>query len=121
MFADILSILVQFASLAGVAALLAAVVNIVKWFGWIPNGNAGRVFAILNLIAMALLVYFHFFFPTVSLQFWDEQAALAARILLIVLGYVMQLKVGASTAGTLSDMKIPVIGASNTDKTLLKS
>jgi len=120
-FTAILGILIQFAQLAGVAALLAAVVNVFKFFGAVKDGSAGSWYAALSLIVMALLVYFHYFIPTIGIEFLDAQAATLAKILLIVLGYVMQLKVGSGTASTLKEMQIPVLGASASEATLLKS
>lgn len=120
-FAVILGILIQFAQLAGVAALLAAVVNVFKYFGAVKDGTAGAWYAALSLIVMGLLVYFHYFVPTIGIEFIDAQAAALANILLIVLGYAMQLKVGSGTADTLKQMEIPILGASFTEETLLKS
>ena len=117
----VLGILVQFAQLAGVAALLAAVVNVFKYFGVVKDGTAGSWYAAFSLIVMALLVYFHYFIPTIGIEFLDAQAATLAKILLIVLGYIMQLKVGSGTASTLKEMQIPVLGASASEATLLKS
>lgn len=120
-FTIVLGILVQFAQLAGVAALLAAVVNIFKYFGVVKDGTAGSWYAAFSLVTMALLVYFHYFIPTIGIEFLDAQAAILAKILLIVLGYVMQLKVGSGTANTLKNMEIPVLGATNSDKGTLLS
>jgi len=117
----VLGILVQFAQLAGVAALLAAVVNVFKYFGVVKDGTAGSWYAAFSLVVMTLLVYFHYFIPTIGIEFLDAQAAILAKILLIVLGYVMQLKVGSGTASTLKEMQIPVLGASASEATLLKS
>lgn len=107
---SVLAILIQFGQLAGVAALIAVVVNVFKYFGLVASGQGGRWFAAANLIALVVLVSFHLFAPTVGLVFIDQQAATIANILLIVLGYVMQLGVGSGTADKLKEMKLPVIG-----------
>jgi len=117
-FTVILNILVQFAQLAGVAALLAAIVNVAKYFGAVKDGTAGSWYAALSLVVMCALVYFHYFLPTVGIEFLDNQAAVLAKILLIILGYVIQLKVGAGTVGTLKQMEIPILGASHSEGTL---
>lgn len=117
----ILNILIQFAQLAGVAALLAAVLNVFKYFGLVKDGTAGTWYAALSLLVMGLMVFFHYFAPTVGIEFLDAQAAVIAKILLIVLGYLMQLKVGAGTAKTLKGMEIPVLGASSSEPAILRS
>jgi uncharacterized membrane protein YqaE (UPF0057 family) len=117
-FSVILGILVQFAQLAGVSSLLAAVVNVAKYFGAVADGQAGRWYAGLSLLGMGLLVYFRLFVPTLGVEFLDVQAGVIANILLVVLGYVMQLRVGSGTAETLKELNIPVVGASHTEETL---
>lgn len=120
-FGAILTILVQFGELVGVAALLAVIINVFKYFGLVKDGTSGTWFAALSLISMAVLVAMHFFAPTVGIEFLDAQAKVLAEILTIVLGYLVQLKTGSGTAGLLKQMKIPVVGSSSTESTLLKS
>ena len=117
-FSVILGILLQFGQLAGVSALLAALINIVKYFGGVADGQTGRWYAGLSLLGMGLLVYFRLFVPTLGVEFLDVQAGVIANILLVVLGYVMQLRVGSGTSETLKDMSIPVVGASHSEGTL---
>jgi len=108
----LLSIFVQFAELAGVAALIAAVVNVLKAFGLVKDGTAGQWMAGLNLVALAVLVALHYFAPEIGLPEADAFAAKLAQILLIVLGYVLQLGVGQAAHGVMSSLDLPGIGYS---------
>lgn len=110
----ILAVVTQFASLAGVGAVIAAVVNILKYFGVIADGNAGRWFAGFNLAAIALLVYLKLFQPEIAIEYIDAQAAVLAQVLLLILGYVVQLGSGLFAHGLFADLRLPVIGVSHT-------
>lgn len=116
----VLDVIIQFATLAGVAAGIAAIVNVCKYFGLVGDGNAGRVVAALDLAAIIALVALKIFAPTVSVDFVDQQAAIFASIVVAVLGYVMELKVSKAAHDSLSEMSVPLIGASHTDKTVLQ-
>ncbi len=109
---EILNVLLQFGQLAGIAACIAALVNVGKVFGLVRDGDAGRWFAALNLVALAVLVALRLFAPAVLISNVDEQAGAFAQILLIVLGYIVQLKSGVATHEALSRLRIPVIGKS---------
>ena len=112
----ILTIIIQFAQLAGVAAVIAAIVNICKAIGWVKDTFGGQVTAGLDLLALIGLIALHYFAPTVSLQFVDNQAAVLAQILMMVLGYVLQLITSMATHNTLKTMNIPLIGFSHSPK-----
>jgi hypothetical protein len=112
---NILELLLQFGQLAGIAALLAALVNVGKWFGLVADGDAGKVFAMLNLIALSVLVALRIFAPAVLIADIDAQAAVLAQIVAVVLGYVVQLRVGMATHESLSRLRVPVIGMSYTE------
>lgn len=115
----ILELFLSFGQMAGIAALIAAVTQVLKWFGLIPDNYAGAVFAGLNLLFMLAVVIFHFALPDVALDWVNQQAGIYAQILLLILGYVMQLKIGSGTANTMAAMRIPILGASHTKKELL--
>jgi hypothetical protein len=116
----VLDVIVQFATLAGVAAAIAAIVNVIKYFGLVSDGNAGRVIAALDLAAIVALVALKIFAPTISANFVDQQAAIFAQIVVAVLGYVMELKVSKASHDTLSELGVPLIGASHSGGTVLR-
>ena len=111
---QILDLFLQFGQLVGVAACIAALINVFKTFGLVKDGDAGKWSAALNLIALAALVALKVFAPQFALEQVDAHAAMLAQILLIVLGYVVQLFGSDSVHSLLSRLRLPVIGKSNT-------
>jgi hypothetical protein len=109
-------LVVEFAKLAGVAALVAAVVNVFKAFGAVKDGTSGTWFAALNLLAMAGLISVKVFRPDILTADLDAYAAKIAIMLTVVLGYVVQLGVGKWAHGNMSRMNIFVLGTSLTKK-----
>ena len=111
---QIFDLFLQFGQLVGVAAAIAALVNVFKAFGLVKDGDAGKWVAALNLVALAVLVALKLFAPGVALEQIDAQAAMLAQVLLIILGYVVQL-LGSTTAHDLfSRMRLPFVGKSFT-------
>lgn len=109
--ASIVSIVVQFAALGGVATLVVAVVNLLKYTPLIQDGQSGRWYAGLSLAAFFALIYFHVF-KGIDLSFLDAQAAQIAVILVFIGGFLVQLRLGQSSYGILASLKIPLVGAS---------
>ena len=116
MLDTVLSVILQFSTLAGFGALLAALVNIGKQFGLISDGTAGRWFAGLSLAAIGALVYLKLFQPQIAVEFVDAQAAVLAQILLLVLGYVVQLGAGMTSHSIFAGLKLPWVGKSYSGK-----
>jgi hypothetical protein len=76
MFSDLV---VQFSMLVGVAALVAAVVNVLKTF-CLPDGYAARVSLALSTLAFVALVGFSVFAPELSVWAMDEGGAIAEKL-----------------------------------------
>jgi hypothetical protein len=62
-----------------------------------------------------VLVALRIFAPAVLIADIDAQAAVLAQIVAVVLGYVVQLRVGMAAHDTLSRLRVPVIGMSYTE------
>jgi len=107
-------LIVQFAALIGVAALVAAIVNVAKVFG-MPDGYAPHLSAGLSLVAFASLVGFKVFVPDVDLAALDSKAADIAVLILYVLGFVMQMGLPGQFHKLLSSGSVPIIGKSNSE------
>lgn len=116
---EILSVIMQFAALAGVAALIAALVNIGKVVGIVKDGDAGKWSAGLNLGAMIALVAIRIFAPQYALADLDTAAAGIASALVIVIGYVGQMFVSEKTHDLLNTARIPLVGYSYWDDKIL--
>lgn len=108
----ILSVLMQFAQLAGIGAAIAAIVNVLKVLKVVTDTTAGKWFAGFNLLAIAVLVYLKIFQPQIAIEYIDAQAAVFAQILLLVLGYVIQLGAGSFAHGLFASLNLPLIGKS---------
>ena len=109
----IIDVLSQFGQLLGVAALVAAIVNVFKTLGFIPDGSAGKWSAALNLVALVVLVAFKLYMPAFDLFAADATAAEYSKYLILVFGYLIQLRGSLSAHNLLSDLKIPYIGKYN--------
>jgi len=106
-------LIAQFVSLAGVAALVAAIVNVAKTFG-LPDGHAQNVSAVLSLVAFVALVLTKIFAPSVDFALLDEQAADFAVLVLYLLGFFVQMGLPAQFHAFLSRARVPFIGKSYT-------
>lgn len=110
MFEDLI---LQFGTLAGVAALVASLVSIAKSFG-LPDGSAPKLSAGLSLVAFLALVALKFFAPDVDVDVaeLDAQAADLAVAALYVLGFVVQMGLPAKFYEMFKSAGVPVLGKS---------
>jgi hypothetical protein len=108
MFEDLI---LQFGTLAGVAALVASLVSIAKSFG-LPDGSAPKLSAGLSLVAFLALVALKFFAPDVDVAELDAQAADLAVAALYVLGFVVQIGLPAKFYEMFKSAGVPVLGKS---------
>lgn len=104
-------LIVQFGTLAGVAALVAALVNIAKTIG-LPDGSAPQLSAGLSLAAFIALVGLKIFAPEVDVVALDNAAADYAVVALYILGFIVQMGLPARIHAFLSGSKIPLLGKS---------
>lgn len=88
---DLPSLLTQFMALAGVGALVALIVNILKTVGVVKDGDAPTWTTGFNLAGLALLFFLKVFMPQADIGQLDGLAATLAQICVLVLGLVTQL------------------------------
>ena len=86
----LVNLTVQFAALAGVAGLIAAVINILKAFGVVKDGQADQWKAGLSLGAFAILALVGVFKPDLTAVILDARAAQVATILIFITGFLVQ-------------------------------
>lgn len=103
-------LLTEFGSLVGFAALIAALINILKTAGIIQDGQAQTYSAAFNLVGLGVLLYLHVFQPGLDIAGLDTQAGQIANVLLVVFGYIVQLG-SAKLVHTLLT-GVPVVGKS---------
>jgi hypothetical protein len=111
---DLIQIFVQFGSLAGAAALIAVIINLLKTIGVVKDGTAGKWSAGLNLVALVALVLVKVFVPSADIGVLDGLAGQAATALIVILGYLVQIFVSGDVHVLLSNMRIPLAGMSYT-------
>jgi hypothetical protein len=87
----LLAILIWFGGNGTIAALIALLVDVMKRFGWIADGSAGKWANAMNLAGLVGFSIFFFLNPSVPFGAMDEQMRLVLQIVEIVLGYVLQL------------------------------
>jgi hypothetical protein len=107
---DFNSLVAQFGALAGFAALVAAIINILKSAGLVKPGQAQTYSAILNLVGLIVLLSLKIFQPQADVAYLDGQAAQIANVLIVVAGYVVQL--GGAKLMHLLLTGTPVVGKS---------
>ena len=108
-----MEILLGFTSLAGVAALIALIINVLKTLGVVKDGTAQNWSAGLNLAAMVILFVLKIFVPTVDIEGVDAKIVEFLPVATVVIGYVLQLL--SSKLTYLAIKGIPVVGRSNSD------
>ncbi len=107
----------QFLGLAGVSALIAALVNVLKTFGVLKDGQAPKVALVLSVAGFVALVAFQVFLPSVNVSGLDYQASLIAEKLVYILGFAVQMGLPALFHRFFVDAELPIVGKSFTADT----
>ena len=110
----ILATFTSFGQMAGVAALIAALVNALKQFGVVTDSTSGKWFAGFSLAASIGLVAVQVFDPALGVSIIDTNAGVFAMIIMLVLQYVASMGFGKLAHALFASMKLPVIGKSFT-------
>jgi len=111
MFDQILELIKQWGSLAGIAACIAILINVFKELGWVKDGKAQAWSVVLNMAAMGAMIGLKVFLPEASIPAVDEKLKFVAEAIAVILGLVLQL--GVSKASYEKALKgAPLIGKS---------
>lgn len=108
----ITSLFVGWGTLAGFAALVTVIINILKIFGVVKDDTAANWSAGLNLLGLIVMMVIKIVNPTVDIGITDAYVANIAIILQVVCAYLVQ--VGASKLFHSIIKGIPLIGKSFT-------
>lgn len=106
-------LLIQFLGLAGVAALIAALVNVGKYVGVIADKSAPKAGLVLSVIGFVALVALKLFAPHVDIAALDGWAAKAADVLMYILGLFAMLGLPAQAHRIFKAAGLPVLGFSH--------
>lgn len=107
---DLNALVIQLAALAGLGALIAALVNVGKQIGLVKDGTAQAWSTGLNLAALVGLFALNFFAPNADIAQLDGLAGQLAQWLTISAGLFVQLK--GAQAGHAVLRGVPLIGKS---------
>jgi len=94
---DLSSLLAQFLALAGVGALVALIINVLKVVGVVKDGDAPTWATGANLVGLVILFLLRVFVPQADIGKLDGLAATIAQIGVLVLGLVTQLLASRAT------------------------
>ena len=103
-------VLLEFAALLGFAALVALIVNILKFFKVVKDDEAQKWSLGFNLVGILALYIFRLFRPELSIEGVDKILLEIATVGTYVLGIVSQLGISKLTHTIVKG--IPVIGKS---------
>ena len=106
------SLLAQWASLVGFAALIAIVINVLKLTGVVKDGTAQTWSAGLNLVGLVGLFILRVVKPDLDVGELDKQVGAFSQVAVVMIGYISQLL--ASKLTHVAVKNIPLIGASHT-------
>jgi hypothetical protein len=106
------ALMVQILSLAGMSALIAVIINTLKYFGVIKDGKASGVSAILNFFALFALVALKIYRPDILLEDIDIQLSFLAQILGLLLTLITQFGISFKVHEFLKNAVIPIWGKS---------
>jgi len=104
-------IIENFDKLLGVAALIAVIINIFKYFGLVKDGQSGVWNTALSLIAAAVIFYVRQQFPAYA-ENLDTQAGQIAAVLTAVLTFLVQFGGALATHKLATAGKMSFIGKS---------
>jgi hypothetical protein len=85
------TILLIVEGLTGTFALVALLVNILKWAGVVNDGTAGKWSAVANLVVLVAVTVMFKLYPQFDLGSVDAQIAEFVRVAGIVFAYIIQI------------------------------
>jgi len=85
------TILLIVGTLFGVFALIAFVIDVLKWAGVVTDGTSGKWSAIMNLFVVIAVTVIYKLYPAFDFVGADAQIADFVRVATIVFAYVIQI------------------------------
>lgn len=107
MFETVLS---QYMSLAGFAAVVSLIINVLKWLKVVPDGSAPLISGIVNGVFIIVMYALRLIIPEFDFMGLDPIAIEIAAVGNFILQYVVQLAVARATHNTVAGL--PVVGYS---------
>lgn len=107
------SILAQFATLLGFAAMVSVIINILKYFKVVKDGTADKWVAGFNFLGVLALFIIRLVNPDLDISLIDKNIGQFAIFAQYVLSFIVTLL--GSKATYLATKGLPLIGKSNTE------
>ncbi len=108
----LLGLVDQLMVLGGFAAMVAVIINVLKTFGVVKDGQAGTWSTGLNLAGLIGLFVAGIVAPEFDIPGLDANLAQIAEILSLIFAYIMQNWISKGTHSVFSSGQVPVIGKS---------
>ena len=103
-------LLLQFSGLVGYAAFVVFIVNLLKGFGVVKDGQSQNWIAGFNLLGLIGLFAIHVFMPETDISAIDVQIGKFVEFALYLLAYIAQML--GSKVTYIAVRNVPVIGKS---------
>ena len=100
------TLVIQYASLAGFSALVAVLINVGKTLHIVADGTSEKWAASLNLLGLIVLIILRLYVPSLATEQIDGMAGQVATILIVVLGFVVQLYTSSDVHAVLANAEI---------------
>jgi len=110
----LLAIFIWFGGSGTIASLVALIVDILKRFKIVHDGDAGQVAAGINLFGLVVFSVYFFLNPAFDFASMDAVLRTVLAIIQIVLGFVLQLKMSPAVHDLGYLAKLPLLGYSLT-------
>jgi hypothetical protein len=102
----------EYLALGGFAALIALIVNTAKYFGYVKDGDAGKISSMLNTVGLVLFLVLKFYSPE-SVNQIDSTVLEWSTLFGSLLALVLQFGSSLLTHEIFKKLEIPVLGYSN--------
>jgi len=88
---ELVTVLLIVEGLVGTFALIALLINVLKWAGVISDGSAGKWSAIANLVVVVAVALVFKLYPTLDFTALDTNVADFVNVAGVVFAYIVQL------------------------------
>lgn len=101
-----------FVSLVGVPALIAALINVLKYIGLVKDTTASNWSAGFSLVAFLAVVLLRVLRPDIMLDVLDGYAGQVAQIIVYLMSFIVMMLAPAAFHARLKSAQVPLLGKS---------
>ena len=85
------------ATLIGVPAAIALLVDVLKWAGVVKPENAGKASAVLNLVALIAIIIVLELYPQIDVPSMDRRIMELVKLVALIFQYILMIAVSKTT------------------------